>query len=826
MKKILSLTLVGSMILSSMSMAFAATPATTALKDIAGNDYEQAIEALVALDVVNGYEDNTFRPAKTITRAELAKLLVEALGYGNLVAGAASNFSDTQGHWANGYVAIANGTGLVIGYPDGTFQPDKVVTYDEAYTMIIRALGYTDAAVKGTWPTNYKVKAIDLGLTDDVKMATSAADRGGVAQSLYNALEAVLVTVDSENKITNETKTVDGKESNKILLDKIATYDSAYVVSTATLDEDSKFYGGDIVDLENYMYQSLEVYLNDDDEVVFVKDTNSVVVEGTVDDVNGTLDIKDAAGKIHEIPLTTTSIYYNGAEKTGFNMNEITDNYEKVTVVGFEDKDHASNFNDKIDKDSEIVGVVAKEQTFVDLIDNVYKTDRTYIDDIDLPEDDGDVDLDNITVTGAVDSLSDIEVDDVVVAYESMDGSVIELVVVRDTVEGKVTRLADGAVYVGGTKYDISETKGAVTDAFKLGDNGTFFLDNNGDIVAFEGASVEPTDYAVVVNYANGVIEDNSRYVLENEFAVDKYPMLKLATQEDETVSYEVFVEVDEDDGTIDDVATYENEWTSEEDLDLVNVAAGADDVIGDGDVLALDYEFEAGDIVKYSLNEDGQIDAITVVKSVGLDVDTTTSTFKLVDGAIVFDSSDDYAVADADQLDEYVSGYGVYNDNGELEVIVTADIDQDEDDTVYAILEDIYDAYDADEEEVQAATAFISGEEKDLLTDGSDDTDLTAEGVYALELDGDVITKATLVEEFYLDEVTAISTRNNMVQIDGVWYAVAEDATIVEYVDGDVEFRDLYDFDEGDYVYFLLNGDDEVSYMEFTVAPEAPVVE
>jgi len=264
MKKVLSLVLVIAMILSSFSFAFAVD-----FKDAEDfGDYEDAINALVALGVVRGYEDGTFRPENILTRAELAVLLVESLGYGGLVAGATSNFSDTQNHWSNGYVGIAAGTGLVLGYPDGTFKPDQPLTYDEAITMILRAVGYADSALKGTWPTNFKVKAIDLDLLDGVNMATAAADRGGVAQILFNALELEIMELGEEDVL---------KGSGRLFIDNIATPDTI-TVEPKHINPDHKDYAGDVVDLAPYMYQNLDVYLNDNDEVVYIKGSNSIVI--------------------------------------------------------------------------------------------------------------------------------------------------------------------------------------------------------------------------------------------------------------------------------------------------------------------------------------------------------------------------------------------------------------------------------------------------------------------------------------------------------------------------------------------------------------------
>ena len=417
MKKVLSLVLVIAMVLSSFSFAFAAN-----FEDVEG-DYEEAVNVLTALGVVTGYEDGTFRPERIVTRAEMAKLIVEILGYGDLVAGAKSNFADTQGHWADAWIALAAGRGLVIGDGDGNFRPDAQVSYDEAITMVVRALGYTDDCneLKNmTWPTNFKVKASELDLLDGVKSLAGGADRGGVAQLLFNALDAALVTVDVDGNVTYIFDTInkDDKEA-RTLLSRLADKE-VLVVNPDHVDPDHRNYKGDVVNLTPYMYQSLNVYVKGDD-VVYIKDSNSVVITGTVDSVNteeGTFVVKDANAKKHTIDLDYAigdlPMFYNGAEEDDTKIADILKSFESITVVGFEAK---GNENDKIDRTNELVGLVVREQTAAKLIANVYRSGRTNLDGIQLPRDGSDVDLDQVTVTGEVDDIEDIEKDDVVVAY-------------------------------------------------------------------------------------------------------------------------------------------------------------------------------------------------------------------------------------------------------------------------------------------------------------------------------------------------------------------------------------------------------------------------
>lgn len=178
--------------------------AATTLKDIKGTKYESAVENLIEVGLVNGYpEDNTYRPNVVVTRAQMAKMMVVAIGEEGKVANAAtkkSTFTDIKnGHWAYGYVNVAKDLGIINGYPDGRFGPDETVTYAEATTMAIRALGYDDEVGKSTeiWPNNYTSYAKKLDLYDGMGTFTAnkGAARGDVAIVLWNMLRTGVCTV-------------------------------------------------------------------------------------------------------------------------------------------------------------------------------------------------------------------------------------------------------------------------------------------------------------------------------------------------------------------------------------------------------------------------------------------------------------------------------------------------------------------------------------------------------------------------------------------------------------------------------------------------------
>ncbi|MDI6870934.1 MAG: S-layer homology domain-containing protein [Bacillota bacterium] len=126
-----------------------------ALSDLKDSWAKADIQQLLDRGVVNGYPDGTFRPQRSITRAEFAKLMSKAFRI-DPVDGE-SPFSDTQGHWARRYITALVNAKIIQGYEDGTFRPNRSVSRAEVIAMVTRAIKAADKGdqLTGDWPPSY-----------------------------------------------------------------------------------------------------------------------------------------------------------------------------------------------------------------------------------------------------------------------------------------------------------------------------------------------------------------------------------------------------------------------------------------------------------------------------------------------------------------------------------------------------------------------------------------------------------------------------------------------------------------------------------------------
>lgn len=185
--------------------------------------YAQAVQELSALDVISGYDDGTFGPDKLVTRAEITKMIVDALAERSSAEASteSTKFADVSAdHWAKGYINQGVANGFIAGMSDTEFDPDANVTYVQAQKMLVSAIGYeTYAQAQGGWPTGYKTYAASLDITKGISGITDSTEltRAQVAQMIDNAMDAPLCVIASWKPEWNGSKTPnlevrDGKE--------------------------------------------------------------------------------------------------------------------------------------------------------------------------------------------------------------------------------------------------------------------------------------------------------------------------------------------------------------------------------------------------------------------------------------------------------------------------------------------------------------------------------------------------------------------------------------------------------------------------------------
>lgn len=141
--------------------------------------FNNAVSTLSNMGILSGYEDDTFRPKATITRAEFAKIAVSFFDYESIEAD--NVFTDVaEGTWYENYVAVAAEIGLIEGYDGYIFRPEASITRAEACTIINRTLGrapdkdhFLPQAEMNTWPDNSDP---DAWYYEQIQEATNSHD--------------------------------------------------------------------------------------------------------------------------------------------------------------------------------------------------------------------------------------------------------------------------------------------------------------------------------------------------------------------------------------------------------------------------------------------------------------------------------------------------------------------------------------------------------------------------------------------------------------------------------------------------------------------------
>ena len=185
MKKFLSLVLALAMTLSLVTISAGAKDFADS-DELSGEQYEEAVNVMSEMGIIDGYAGGNFQPQGTLTRGAAAKIIA-CMMLGKTTAEAlgtqAAPFKDVPvGSTFAGYIAYCVESGLIDGYADGTFRPQNTLTGFAFLKMLLTALGY-DSSIEGytgtNWTVNVAGRATQIGLTDGNEdfVGTRAATR-------------------------------------------------------------------------------------------------------------------------------------------------------------------------------------------------------------------------------------------------------------------------------------------------------------------------------------------------------------------------------------------------------------------------------------------------------------------------------------------------------------------------------------------------------------------------------------------------------------------------------------------------------------------------
>lgn len=246
LKKVLALVL-------AFACAFTMFAGAASYSDKADIKATTAVDMLSSLGVIQGYDDGSFKPNTTVTRAQMAKMIFTIMNGGNDNANAYTSlptkFTDLPtAAWAQGYVRYLQNTGIIAGKSVTKFAPNDTVTGLEAAKMVLVAAGYNaqKAGLTGAaWAQNTMKYGQLNNLFEDVDADLNAAlPRQYAAQILYNALDMKRVVWSND---INDFKNATDVSGEKTIGEK---YMDLYKTSAEVLTSVKKTSGKDTYEIK------------------------------------------------------------------------------------------------------------------------------------------------------------------------------------------------------------------------------------------------------------------------------------------------------------------------------------------------------------------------------------------------------------------------------------------------------------------------------------------------------------------------------------------------------------------------------------------------
>ncbi len=510
--------------------------------DIADTKYAEAARILGALGIMVGdAETGNFRPNDNILRSEMAKVSVYSVGLEEVAKGAtqATRFPDVvSNHWANGPINVADQQGMVIGDDIGTFRPDDNVLFQEAVTIMVRALGYEPkAATSGGYPTGYMVVASENQMLKGITATgSSPATRGDVAQLVFNSLTVNLMEqtgfgTNSSYEVVNKTLLLDRLNVEKAYGQITGTPETTLTGGSTTAEDkitinDKTFGEGDTMASQLLGYNV--VYYARIDKTTDEKTLIAVIPQ---DNKNNVLEI--AAKNIESVTGDTGSNKTVNYWREGANDSTT----KTATIVAsptyiFNGKYIETLTNEQLkpttgnlillDTDGNNVYDIVFANHFSNLVvESVSSatgrvTDKYNNGSLLLDEESTTVDF-VLIKDGAEIAPSELEEWNVISYTISQDKQLIKAYVSTESVLGTVTQTTKDGFRIENSQQ-VYKKAASYPNEIKLRDKGRFYLDIEGNVAAVDtaaittGAAIRGTYGYLVGAVKEGTFEDTLKF--------------------------------------------------------------------------------------------------------------------------------------------------------------------------------------------------------------------------------------------------------------------------------------------------------------------------
>ena len=825
MKKFLSLVLALVMTMSLVTISAGAKDFT----DDSKLHYEEAVDVISALDIVDGYSDGSFRPDGTLTRGAAAKIICNMIlgpTTADALSATSAPFSDVPADSVfAGYIAYCAKEGIISGYADGTFRPAGTLNGYQFMKMLLGALGY-DSDIEGftgpNWSINVAKLAIGIDLDDDLEGAfngSKAVTREEACLYALNTLKATMVEYDSKTTVTvNGAEVVVGGSEAKDMknpAEKSKQYieKDEYMQFAEKYFTDLKLYDGETDDFERPANQwkikndEIGTYAQSPDATYTVEVKGKMVYADLGDDyeingyyVNGDVandQLKKSGKDDFAIEKKNDDIKLggNGALTEVYIIDGDDDNDDTVRIITIET--YLAEVSGDYDEDDEELELVDLDEDGVPSLNDACDDDVDYT----LSSDD-------------FANLDTFEDEDYVLV--TIAKGEIKSIAKAEQVTAEVTAYVDeDSVTAGGTEYEYSKTYNGgdgFSGDYSLNDDYDLYLDAYGYVIFADGVEddgkyVYVDDFFAASNSSKATVKANAYFLdgTNEEISIDKVG----------GKSYKGY----------DDAATLDGRYTTGSWFTYTTTSDGKYKLSavdgGEGEKILSTAYITNEDNVKVKTDTEsytGTKDTVFIVVDEDDDVSVYTGINKVPEIKYVGGTGDDTYVAVVTEDDTSYAKY-VFIDRGDQATSKGGDKSGD----VIFLYKSAYDkrGTDSDENVYYSYKAVLNGEvtkvkfDEDhgelgyaLLTEVEYDEDgyvsdytavyaapksKTATSLVASYGDSEYKMNEDDIEDWTWqvpsgDKVNNISQKNGIVTIDGEDYCLADGAKIMVVDDGDMK--------------------------------------